>query len=120
MNTVAILRQTMDILKMEPEIAVLKEEDRKAYFEAFQPFDWNSNGKISYGSLLYAMRRAGANPTEVEVHDIINRMKVEHFHLMIFARLCLRRIKRLILRMITKNHSECLAKMKRAAYPRRN
>ena len=52
----------------------LKEEDRKAYFEAFQPFDWNSNGKISYGSLLYAMRRAGVNPTEVEVHDIINRL----------------------------------------------
>ena len=74
MNTAAILRQTMDILKMEPEIAVLKEEDRKAYFEAFQPFDWNSNGKISYGSLLYAMRRAGVNPTEVEVHDIINRL----------------------------------------------
>ena len=74
MNTVAILRQAMDIHKMEPEKAVLKKEDRKAYCEAFQPFHWNSNGKISYGSLLYAMKRAGVNPTEVEVHDIINRL----------------------------------------------
>ena len=60
---------------MEPEEAELNEADRKSYLEAFQSFDWNNNGKISYGSLLYAMRRAGVNPTEVEVHDIINRLE---------------------------------------------
>ena len=49
-------------------------EDRQAYYGAFQSFDWNSSGKISHGSLLSAMRRAGANPTEVEVHDIINKL----------------------------------------------
>ena len=74
MNTVAILRSTMDILRMQPEIGILSDDQRKSYFEAFQTFDWNNNGKISYGSLLPAMRRAGANPTEVEVHDIINRL----------------------------------------------
>ena len=74
MNTMEILRNTMEILKIEPEIDLLKDEERKAYFEAFQSFDWSNNGRISNGSLLYAMRRAGVNPTEVEVHDIINRL----------------------------------------------
>ena len=61
----------MTILNIESEIDVLKEDERKAYLEAF---DWNNNGTISYGSLLCAMRRVGLNPTEVEVHDIINRL----------------------------------------------
>jgi Ca2+-binding EF-hand superfamily protein len=74
MNTFAIVRNTVDILKIDLELDVLKDEERKAYYEAFQAFDWNNNGKISYGSLIFAMRRAGLNPTEVEVHDIINRL----------------------------------------------
>ena len=55
-------------------MSVIEDEERKAYYEAFSAFDWNNNGKISYKSLIFAMRRAGVNPTEVEVHDIINRL----------------------------------------------
>ena len=62
MATLEMLRTTMDILKIEPEI---EDEDRKAYFGAFQAFDWNNTGFISFGSLIHVMRRAGANPTEV-------------------------------------------------------
>ena len=74
MNTFAIVRQTVDIFKIDAELDFLKDEERKAYYEAFSAFDWNNNGKISYKSLIFAMRRAGINPTEVEVHDIINRI----------------------------------------------
>ena len=55
-------------------IFVAQDDERKAYYEAFSAFDWNNNGNISYKSLIFAMRRAGANPTEMEVHDIINRL----------------------------------------------
>ena len=55
-------------------MSVIEDEERKAYYEAFSAFDWNNNGKISYKSLIFAMRRAGVNPTEVEVHDMINRL----------------------------------------------
>ena len=41
---------------------------------AFTCFDWTGNGKISTHALLPAMRRAGTNPTEVEVHDILNKI----------------------------------------------
>ena len=34
----------------------------------------NRNGKISHGSLQNAMRRAGINPTDVEVQDMINKI----------------------------------------------
>ena len=74
MDAFAIVRSTVDILNFDLELDVLKDEERKAYYEAFQAFDWNNNGKILYGSLILAMRRAGLNPTEVEVHDIINRL----------------------------------------------
>ena len=74
MNTFAMVRNTVNILKIDLELDVLNDAERKAYYEAFQAFDWNNNGKISYGSLIFAMRRAGLNPTEVEVHDIINRL----------------------------------------------
>ena len=90
MNTFAIVRNTVNILKIDWErdflkvvrkknqffynMSVIEDEERKNYYEAFSAFDWNNNGKISYKSLLSAMRRAGVNPTEVEVHDIINRL----------------------------------------------
>ena len=74
MDAFAIVQNTVGILNFDLESDVLKDEERKAYYEAFQAFDWNNNGKISYGSLIFAMRRAGLNPTEVEVHDIINRL----------------------------------------------
>ena len=90
MNTFAIVRNTVNILKIDWErdflkvvrkkiqffynMSFIEDEERKNYYEAFSAFDWNNNGKISYKSLLFAMRRAGVNPTEVEVHDIINRL----------------------------------------------
>ena len=74
MNTFAIVRNTVDIFKIDWELDFLKDEERKAYYEAFSAFDWNNNGKISHGSLIFAMRRAGLNPTEVEVHDVLNRL----------------------------------------------
>ena len=52
----------------------LKEQTKTAYHEAFHCFDWNRNGKISHGSLQNAMRRAGINPTDVEVQDMINKI----------------------------------------------
>ena len=58
----------------EEENSLLKQEDRQAYYEAFHSFDWTNSGKISHGSLLSAMRRTGANPTEVEVQDITNKL----------------------------------------------
>merc|ERR1712183_324880 len=49
-------------------------EEFLSYKESFDFFDWNKNGKISYSSLQNAMRRAGRNPTDVEVLDIINKI----------------------------------------------
>ena len=54
---------SIGILGIESEKDLTKKEEVKAFKEAFHSFDWNNNGKISYSSLLYAMRRAGANPT---------------------------------------------------------
>ena len=49
----------MDIFRIDWELDFLKDEERKAYYEAFSAFDWNNNGKISTGALIFAMRRAG-------------------------------------------------------------
>ena len=70
--------------------AKLDQDEFQSYKAAFHAFDWNNNGKISSASLQVeawlwlaniivvspkaAMRRAGANPTDVEVLDIINRI----------------------------------------------
>ena len=59
MNTFAIVRNTVDIFKIDWELDFLKDEERKAYYDAFSAFDWNNNGKISTGALIFAMRRAG-------------------------------------------------------------
>ena len=59
MNTLAIVRNTVDIFRIDWELDFLKDEERKAYYEAFSAFDWNNNGKISTGALIFAMRRAG-------------------------------------------------------------
>merc|ERR1739848_317378 len=75
MNTFAIVRNTVDIFKIDWELDFLKDEERKAYYEAFSAFDWNDNGKISTGVLIFALRRAGLNPTESEVHDVLNRLE---------------------------------------------
>ena len=57
-----------------------QDEERKAYYEAFTAFDWNNNGKISYGSLISAMRRAGINPTEVKPFTLYFVKPHECFH----------------------------------------
>ena len=41
MNTFAIVRNTVDILNIDWELDFLKDEERKAYYEAFSAFDWN-------------------------------------------------------------------------------
>ena len=64
------------------------------YREAFDHYDWNKNGKIPVKvrrkaqsfqciiflmiflkDLQYAMRRAGQNPTDIEVHDMVNKIE---------------------------------------------
>ena len=64
----------LDVVNTEDGKVPIKEEARVAFQEAFHCFDWNRNGKISHGSLQCAMRRAGINPTDVEVHDMINKI----------------------------------------------
>jgi len=59
----------------------LDPDEYKSYKESFDAFDWNNNGKISYTSLQAAMRRAGHNPTDVEVYDIINKIDDDTGHL---------------------------------------
>jgi Ca2+-binding EF-hand superfamily protein len=61
MNAITIVQNTVGILNFDLELNVLKDEKRKAYYGAFQAFDWNINGKTSYGSLIFIMRRAGLN-----------------------------------------------------------
>merc|ERR1719431_2435581 len=51
-----------------------KEGEEKAYKEGFDYFDWNRSGTIPISDLQYAMRRAGQNPTDIEVHDMINKI----------------------------------------------
>merc|ERR1712106_23194 len=51
-----------------------REDNTEKFSEAFNAFDWNKSGKISYSSLQAVMRRCGHNPTDVEVADIINKV----------------------------------------------
>ena len=60
-----ILAATAGIFGIRGDKCQMDKAEIQAYREAFSNFDWNHNGKISYGSLLPAMRRAGVNPTEV-------------------------------------------------------
>ena len=66
MNTFAIVRNTVDIFKIDWELDFLKDEERKAYYDAFSAFDWNNNGKISTSALIFAMRRAGRARAEAQ------------------------------------------------------
>jgi len=54
--------------------AKLKPEEIQAYREAFDYYDWNKSGTIPTKELQFAMRRAGQNPTDVEVQDLINNI----------------------------------------------
>ena len=63
------------IVKVKEEATIdISQEIRTSFKEAFHCYDWNRNGKISHGSLQNAMRRAGINPTDVEVQDMINKI----------------------------------------------
>lgn len=46
------------------------------YKQAFALYDRNSNGTINQNELLSVLRSLGQNPTEQEVQDIINEVKV--------------------------------------------
>merc|ERR1712013_519788 len=50
------------------------DEETFYYQAAFQSFDWNNSGRISTSDLQSALRRAGQNPTESEVQDMINKI----------------------------------------------
>ena len=57
----------MDILKIQPQVDILKVEERRAYLEAFMSFDKTNSGVISNKNLIHALRRVGLNPTEVKL-----------------------------------------------------
>merc|ERR1719500_1244365 len=61
-------------MNFEFESQRTREKDLQAYKEAFDYYDWNKSGIISVKDLQYVMRRAGHNPTDVEVHDLINKI----------------------------------------------
>jgi len=66
---------SVGMLEKEKDPIVEKEEEEKVFYkEAFDAFDWNRNGTIPTGDLQYAMRRAGQNPTDIEVQDLINKI----------------------------------------------
>ena len=52
----------------------IQNEENSFYKEAFDCFDWNHSGRISTSDLQSALRRAGQNPTESEVQDMINKI----------------------------------------------
>ena len=60
------------------EEQTMLENEITSYREAFALFDWNKNGRVPYSYLLDAMRRAGANPTESEVQDIVNKLEMNN------------------------------------------
>ena len=81
----------MSIHKRDSLKDIKDEEDKLLYKGAFDDFDWNKNGTIptrvrrikkivlfiSFAisqDLQFAMRRAGQNPTDVEVQDLINKI----------------------------------------------
>ena len=89
MNTIAMMRNTINILNIQPEVDILKVsfslilyqswqfiwqfEERNAYLEAFMAFDKGNNGVISTKNLIHALRRVGLNPTEVR--QVLNPQK---------------------------------------------
>ena len=79
---------------MAEEMDILEDPEEKACREAFEYYDWNKSGTIPFSVqiifkkiqtirmmiifhvkvLQCAMRRAGQNPTDVEVQDIMNKI----------------------------------------------
>ena len=56
-----------DQFNSEQESKKDRENEERSYKEAFDHFDWNKSGTIPTSDLQCAMRRAGQNPTDVEV-----------------------------------------------------
>lgn len=55
-------------------VEYLEQDQVQSFKEAFESFDYNDNGKVSLHCLQALMRRAGANPTDVEILDIVNKV----------------------------------------------
>ena len=71
---------------------IMEDPEERACREAFEYYDWNKSGTIPFSvqiivkiqtkmftifhvkALQCAMRRAGQNPTDVEVQDIMNKI----------------------------------------------
>jgi len=59
---------------MNAKNAKQQREEEVSYKAAFDCFDWTKSGTIPVKELQYAMRRAGHNPTDIEVQDMINKI----------------------------------------------
>jgi len=66
----------------------LRPDELASFREAFDTFDKNSDGTISTKELHAAMRRAGQNPTESEVQDMINTVDVDGSGFVEFPEFC--------------------------------
>merc|ERR1719384_554311 len=75
-STASILGSTATREEIKPRFS-LNPEDVERYQQAFKDFDHNKDGHISTNELMFAFRRAGINPNEEEVQDIINENDVD-------------------------------------------
>ncbi|XP_059090229.1 neo-calmodulin-like [Tigriopus californicus] len=73
----------------------LRPDELEAFKSAFDMFDKNQDGTISTKELHAAMRRAGQNPTEAEVQDMINEVDVDGSGYLEFPEFCLMMHKKL-------------------------
>merc|ERR1712113_1027907 len=72
-------KKMTEMIELEDQEELIKNEqdiETAAYKEAFDHFDWNHSGRIPTSELQYAMRRAGQNPTDVEVQDMVIKEKI--------------------------------------------
>jgi len=73
----------------------LRPDELAAFKAAFDMFDKNQDGTISTKELHAAMRRAGQNPTEAEVQDMINEVDVDGSGYLEFPEFCMMMHKKL-------------------------
>ncbi|XP_040579646.1 neo-calmodulin [Lepeophtheirus salmonis] len=73
----------------------LRPDELQAFKAAFDMFDKNQDGTISTKELHAAMRRAGQNPTEAEVQDMINEVDVDGSGYLEFPEFCMMMHKKL-------------------------
>ena len=52
-------------------------DEKKVFKEAFSQFDKNGDGSISTKELSNVMRSLGQNPTEAELQDAINEVRID-------------------------------------------